>query len=233
MTKIFFDPAAWLAEPSVSLLSPTGQGICWRLCCLAVSKRKPWRVPKGRQAVASFLGVKKGDLSAEAVAVELLESGFWIEDEAGIWNSDVLADVFPEPDVSVVPARRSKTGKTKKNSSRETAEETPNDGFLLSSILEESLASVFSPPKQGEPVAPPQPSIWALGALILSRDGTDPAKARAFLGKLIHEHGEGRVAEALASMSLKPVPPAETKSYLLGILRKDSVARERRSRVVL
>ncbi len=60
--------------------------------------------------------------------------------------------------------------------------------------------------EQGAPAAP---SVWDIGAGILGN--------RTLLGKLIREHGEEVVGQAIASTDLKR--PADPKSYLLGILK--------------
>lgn len=57
--------------------------------------------------------------------------------------------------------------------------------------------------------APAEPSIWDIGARMLG--------GRSLLGKLIREHSEEVVGEAIAATDLKK--PADPKSYMLGVLR--------------
>lgn len=102
-----------------------------------------------------------------------------------------------------------------------------DSGFNLSSVLKEN--AIFFEQASAEERA----SIWSVGVKLLKHDAFDDNKARAYLGKLISELGEKRVAEAIAQLSLKALPPADGKSYLIGILKGEANRRKGRGRVAL
>ena len=59
-------------------------------------------------------------------------------------------------------------------------------------------------------------SLWnnAMGVLAPGADTGGQASARQFLGKLIKEFGEQNVASAVAQLMVRPVKPADPKSFL-------------------
>lgn len=79
----------------------------------------------------------------------------------------------------------------------------------------------------------PKNTIWTIGVGLLSQDDYPENKVRSFLGKLIAEYGEQDVAGALASLSLKSISPADGRSYLVGILKKDTKTQKQRGSVIL
>ncbi len=71
----------------------------------------------------------------------------------------------------------------------------------------------------------PEPALdpanpWSVGKLLLhERDGMSFKQAGAFIGKLMKEHDEPSVLAAFKAAQEKTPPPAEVKSFVLGILR--------------
>lgn len=100
-------------------------------------------------------------------------------------------------------------------------------GFSLSSLLKET--ALFQERASTEERA----NIWNVGVRLLRHEGFDELKTRQFLGKLIQEHGEKRVAECIAQLSLKSVHAADAKSYLVGILKGEAKRRKGRGQVAL
>lgn len=58
--------------------------------------------------------------------------------------------------------------------------------------------------------------LWksAVGLLAPSGDSKNEAIARQFIGKLIKEFGEKNTASAVAQLVVRPIPPADPKSFL-------------------
>lgn len=72
-------------------------------------------------------------------------------------------------------------------------------------------------------------NIWTIGVQILRQQGDSDGKARAFIARIIKTYGEKPVAEAIAQLSLKNVPPAEIHAYLIGILNKQQEGEKKRT----
>lgn len=72
-----------------------------------------------------------------------------------------------------------------------------------------------------KPVDPNNP--WSLGKMMLKQQGMKDDQTGRFIGKLIKDHGETPVLEALKAAQQKP--PADLKGYLLGILGNKSKAK--------
>lgn len=76
-------------------------------------------------------------------------------------------------------------------------------------------------------------TIWNVGVQILGNANFEANQARTFLGKLIKEHGEKNVAAAIAELSIKTIPAADVKSYLIGVLKEMSNKSKSRGKVAL
>lgn len=94
---------------------------------------------------------------------------------------------------------------------------------------------------QVTPLPEQRQTLWELGIQLLSSTPAEARTVRAFLGRLIREHGEQAVAKAVGELSVKSIRPADPKSYLLGVLKQEAKggsarqveAMERRSVVAL
>jgi len=64
-------------------------------------------------------------------------------------------------------------------------------------------------------------TIWNLGMEILKEQGTPEPQARSLIGKLIKDHGEPKVMLSIGQLSVKN--PAEAKSYLIGLCKRESI----------
>jgi uncharacterized protein YdaU (DUF1376 family) len=78
------------------------------------------------------------------------------------------------------------------------------------------------PKKEPEPEPEPDPmNPWSVGRLLLKqRNDMSFKQASAFIGKLIKDHGEPAVLAAFKAAQEKQPPPADMKSYVLGILKQ-------------
>lgn len=82
--------------------------------------------------------------------------------------------------------------------------------------------------------------IWDLGLRVLANSPEKEGTKRSYLAKLIKDYGETAVAAALGEVLVKPIAPAEVKSFLQGVLRvkRDGskavqAAQQQRARVLL
>lgn len=86
-------------------------------------------------------------------------------------------------------------------------------------------------------------SLWDVGVSCLVGPHPTPKEernARQIIGKHIKQYGEEKVAKAISSMSLRPIPPADAVAFLKGLLRvedegseAEQKARSRRATVAL
>lgn len=87
-------------------------------------------------------------------------------------------------------------------------------------------------------------SLWDVGVAAMTgpdAGSNERSKAKTLLGKMIKEHGEASVAEAVAQLSVRAVPVADAASFLAAMLRNkeeggsplEQKARGQRARVAL
>lgn len=63
--------------------------------------------------------------------------------------------------------------------------------------------------------------LWTIGLAVLGPI-EDQGKNRAFLANQISRYGESKVLAAVGQISGRAIPPADPRSFLLGILRKET-----------
>lgn len=83
-------------------------------------------------------------------------------------------------------------------------------------------------------------ALWEDAVGLLTGSGDNEQGARQFLGKMIKEYGEQKVAKAVAGLMVRPVKPADCKAFLRKQLKSDTEgsvavqkAREQRVKVPL
>ena len=64
-------------------------------------------------------------------------------------------------------------------------------------------------------------NLWTVGVAVLG-NAEDSSKNRTFLAKMISRYGEPKVAAAVGEISGRAMPPADPRSFLLGILRRET-----------
>lgn len=72
------------------------------------------------------------------------------------------------------------------------------------------------------PMPEQRQALWDLGLQVLAASPAEHASVRSYLSRLIREFGEQSVAKAVGLLAVKPVPPADPKSYLRGVLRQET-----------
>lgn len=68
-------------------------------------------------------------------------------------------------------------------------------------------------------------NLWSVGLAVLASAGTE-ANNRSFLSSLIQQFGERRVASAVGELAGRGVPPADPRSFLRSLLRRDTQGTE-------
>lgn len=235
----YFNVKQWLGDDAVLLMDWDVRAMHLQLMCIAWQKTPPGTLPDDNLMLCKWLSCT--DEKAWTLRIRpQLEQGWRIQD--GRWHQDGLMREW-ERQASNSQKRRAAANVRWKKDPDAPPEEPPEAlglltadgepassaeaGFSLTSLLKDSSAF------RAEASAEEKTSIWTVGVKLLKDEGFPEDKVRSYLGKLIQEHGEKTVAEAVASLSLKPITPADAKSYLIGILRTETTKRRGRGRVAL
>jgi len=64
-------------------------------------------------------------------------------------------------------------------------------------------------------------NLWSVGLSVLG-NAEESNKNRTFMASLIRRYGENKVAAAIGEISARSIPPADPRSFLLGILRRET-----------
>ena len=245
----FFHIKQWLGDDAILLMDWDVRAMHLHLMCIAWQKTPPGTLPLDDAILKKWLSITNQNDWIDRIKPQL--SLAWRTD-ADRWHQDGLIREWDRQDNNSQKRRAAANARWKKPAD---APETKTDtisippekkteqtvlvslegephlletqGFSLANLLKDS-ASFRQPATQDE-----RTSIWTIGVKLLKHEGFSEDKVRSYLGKLIQEHGEKIVAEAVASLSLKPIHPADAKSYLIGILRTETSKRKGRGRVAL
>lgn len=66
--------------------------------------------------------------------------------------------------------------------------------------------------------------MWDLGVSHLSGGGRTEAQARSFISKMVRTHGETAVHQAIQGLAMRAMPPADSFSFLQGVLNQQADA---------
>lgn len=239
----YFNVKQWLGDDAILLMDWDVRAMHLQLMCIAWQKTPPGTLPDDDIMLRKWLANPDLQSWTDRIKPQLIQ-GWRVEDSR--WHQDGLIREWERQASTSQKRRAAANARWKKDSDEPTIEapaadeipcalitaegepaSTAESGFSLSSLLKDS-ASFRMEASQEERM-----SIWSVGVKLLRHDGFPEDKARSYLGKLIQEHGEKVVAEAVAALSLKPISPADAKTYLIGILRTDTTKRRGRGRVAL
>lgn len=240
----YFNVKQWLGDDAILLMDWDVRAMHLHLMCIAWQKNPPGALPADEAILRKWLSNPPVEDWNSRIKPQLAQS--WrIAD--GFWIQDGLSREF-ERQASTSQKRRAAANSRWGRSDAPAGATSlgllpeehqpllsidgdpllyPDAGIQLSAVLKDS-AALRQAATKSERV-----SIWSLGVTALCHDGFKEDKVRSYLGKLIQEHGEKIVAEAVASMSIKHISPADAKSYLAGILRTETTKRKRRGGVAL
>lgn len=65
-------------------------------------------------------------------------------------------------------------------------------------------------------------NVWSVGLTLLSRSPSEETNNRSFLASLIRQYGERKVAAAVGEISGRATMPADPRSFLRAILRRET-----------
>lgn len=65
-------------------------------------------------------------------------------------------------------------------------------------------------------------NVWSIGLAVLSRSPSEETNNRSFLASLIRQYGERKVAAAVGELSGRATMPADPRSFLRAILRRET-----------
>lgn len=236
----YFNAKQWLGDDAVLLMDWDVRAMHLHLMCIAWQKTPPGALPDDDTMLRKWLSNPDPQSWIARIKPQLARA--W-RVEGGHWNQDGLMREW-ERQASTSQKRRAAANVRwrKGPDEQETVEpstqrplitldgeleSTTDAGFSLLALLKDSAAFRIEATKEE------RMSIWSVGVKLLAHPGFPEDKARSYLGKLIHEHGEKPVAEAVATLSLKPASPADAKSYLVGILKTETTKKRGRGRVAL
>lgn len=248
----YFNVKQWLGDDAVLLMDWDARAMHLQLMCLAWQQDPPGRLPADEKILRRWVGNPSPQDWEERLRPQILRAwkiseGHWVQE--GLlreWERQASNSQKRRAAANARWDKRSAESGAASAPGRAKASKEPTDpfleavlgsdgeplsapeaGFNLSSVLKEN--ALFFEQASAEERA----SIWSVGVKLLRHEAFDDNKARAYLGKLISELGEKRVAEAIAQLSLKALPPADGKSYLVGILKGEANRRKGRGRVAL
>jgi len=246
-TAFLFNAKQWLGDEAVLLMDWDTRAVHLHLMCLSWQQPEQGTLPNDAAKLRKWVGDPPDKFWVERIYPQLLHA--WKVDgpvlrqeglirEAARQKAEQIKQAEIEEMLSRVPPKAAAAKGRKKKVAEavgaplarmdgEIADPDANSGFSLNSLLS-SNAEIFTRVSEEE-----RANIWTMGTTILRYGAFDDAQVRKFLGKQIQTYGEKRVAEAIAQMSLKPVPPAEAKSFFVGLLKGVEVKKKRRGGVAL
>lgn len=241
----FFNVKQWLGDDAILLMDWDTRAIHLHFMCLAWQQTDPGSLPDNELMLRRWAGNPSELEWTNRIRPQLahawtIANGLWVQE--GLRREWLRQSTNSQKRRAAAHARWGKSEPTPlplesepsalplvdlSGEPRFLADDAAQVGFNLSSALKEH-ASFLEPASSEE-----RSTIWSVGVSLLKHGDFTETKARSYLGKLIQEHGEKKVAEALASLSLKPIAAADAKSYLIGILKGESNRRKTRGRVAL
>lgn len=229
----------------------------WRNCLNIPSKIS---LEQGLRKSVSARGAKvmhEMDIVWEEVWKKELLRWFILIDEKVVANKPHLSDFvgrytwpFVEEDLALQAPSQKPVKKRAKTSNQTTSKKSSATVFKKSA----SKQSPFVDPSYDYPLVRFTPAalkrcwevpiaqgqradLWSEGVAFLSKgDPQEEKSARQFIGKLIKDFGEQKVAVAVAQLMVRPVRPADCKSFLRKQLKNategsDAVQRARQQRI--
>lgn len=217
----YFIPKKWLGDAQVIAMDWDCKGMHLHLMALAWQQNEKGFIIDDEKLIRKLLGnpdledwntrIKPQIFSAwkkKTLTIDGLERVYWYQ--PGILKS--TQDSLKE----ITPKTTSRTNSRKKK--LEVITENPDfEGFDLKLLLKSKTTTTILHEKA---TTEDKGTIWTLGVQLLKQHGDSDAKVRGFIAKLIKQYGDKTMAEAIAQLSLKSVPPADMHSYLVGILKK-------------
>lgn len=208
--NFIFDPKKWLGDASILNMDWDVRGMHIHLMCYAAQQKIKGHLIYDESIICKVLNITKEEW-VNRIKNQILCS--WkiveIEDENGsivYIKQNGLVETFSE------------TQKPKKQTTRKKPIEdnAKNSNDFTKFYTDPNSPLVAQPVTQEE-----RNTIWTIGIKLLKEQNMSEQKARAFLGKIIKQHGEKNVANCLAQLSIIKYDPAQVQSYIIGMLSKN------------
>lgn len=212
------DPKKWLGDSSVLLMDWDCKAMHWHLMLIAWQNQPLGTIPNDDDYICKILNIQKNEDFIKRIKPQLLTA--WKLKGKTLFQKGLI-----ETFKSIKKTSKKKT-KTDLNIYEEinkidsivyNSEKTT--GVVLDSILflnpEDTILYQKTTKEEKQ-------TIWNFGVSLLLHSETTESKIRAFLGKLVREYSEKKVAEAIGKLGAKAVAPIHAQSYLIGILKNDA-----------
>lgn len=217
----YFIPQQWLGDANVMAMDWDCRGIHLHLIAIAWQQDPKGYLIDDEELILRMLGVidvedwekriKKQVFSAwkkKSLEINGTKRNYWYQPR-----------VLKATENAEKPPVKPRTRRKKSDTTIEEIENPLFEGFQLTSLLDSKVSTTIL---HEEATVEEKSTIWKIGVSLVKNQGDSDAKARGFIARLIKEYGEKTVATAIAQLSIKSVPPADTHSYLVGILKKQN-----------
>lgn len=224
-----FNAKQWLGDDAIMLMDWDVKAMHLHLICIAWQQNTPGVLPNNDDILKKWLNNPDENDWQKRIKPQIL---FAWKSENNLLIQEGLVREFERLNMINKKSAQSKKIIKSKVSCPNTItpdrqELLENSGFNLSLLIKDSSVFLDKADEQE------RINIWSIGVKVLQDVDFTEAKARQYLGKLIQEFGEKKVAEAVAQLSIKHLAPAEAKSYLTAILKSEQKRMKNRSKVAL
>lgn len=235
-----FNVKQWLGDDAILLMDWDVRAMHLHLMCLAWQQDEPGTLPNDEALLRRWVGGISSDEWLSRVRPQILRA--WKTSGSRLVQEGLRREWERQSSNSKKrqAAARVRWDKPRSDDQGESSpplspsslppdanEAVDPEGFRLSELLREN--SLF----REEASSAERSTIWGVGVELIRHEGFEEPKARALLGKIIHTYGEKTVAEAIAHLALRRLPPADAKSYLMGMLKTEKAKGKRRGSVAL
>ena len=231
-----FNAKQWLGDDAVLLMDWDARAMHLHLLCLAWQQEQPGVLPNDDNLLRRWLSNPPATEWTDRLKPQIMRA--WRVQEPFIIQDGLAREHTRQVNTS---AKRKAAANSRWDKRTETplvstnGEDIPpalcpdlvHQGFLLNQLTKES--GLF----MQRATTAERTTIWTVGVSLLIHPEFDEGRARSYIGKLISEFGEQPVAQALTQMSLKALPAADAKGYLIGVLKGESTKRKGRGKVAL
>lgn len=224
-----FNAKQWLGDDAIMLMDWDVKAMHLHLICIAWQQSTPGILPNNDDILKKWLNNPDENDWSQRIKPQILLA--WKIENKFIIQEGLVREFERITELNKKPGRSKKTT-TQKNICPNTLTPDPSEileqsGFNLAILMKDN--SVFL--DKADDIE--RLNIWSIGVKVLQSTEFTEVKARQYLGKLIQEFGEKKVAEAVAQLSIKHLAPAEAKSYLTAILKSEQKRMKNRSKVAL
>lgn len=214
-----FIPKKWLGDAHVIAMDWDCRAMHLHLMAIAWQKEPRGYLVDDDKIIQKLLSIQDIEDWVNRIKPQIFaawEKTFILVDniERIYWVQPGLVSTFKKI-TSVKDSSAPKVIKKRKVKLEELEENSPFDGFPLSSLarLSPKTTILFVPSTKEQ-----NSNIWTLGVTLLTKNGEEEKSARGVLSRWIKKYGANEVATVIAEMSIKNIQPANIISFLTKIL---------------